>query len=545
MNKGLFEGIKKLSDAVIGTLGPRGKNVILHSKDGKSIITKDGATVAKFFELEDDVENVGANIAKQASLQTEKDCGDGTTTSIVLCRAIFEEAQKFLVAGSSPIELKRGIDRAVNIILEYLKEISKEIKKRDDIRNVATISANGDNKVGRLVEEAIDAAGKDGAVAIEESHSNRTTIGKQDGFKFEGGYLSSQFVTDQRLNLVKYKDALVFVTDAEIGALEQFGNILNQVARDGRPLLIVANDVEKEALTNLIVNSIKGTLKVVAVKAPRYGEEREKILEDLCIATGATFINRLSGIRPENIKLEHLGEAKLVEIKKNMTTVVGGRGEQEKIDERIEGLKNEIKNTESIQECERIQERITRLASGVAMIYVGAATEIEMIEEKHRIEDSLEAVKSAQEEGLLPGGGTAFVCAELIIQKLLEIENNKELNKEENADLRLSNIRNKDQLEGIKIVAKAILEPIRQIAINAGKSPDIIVDKVKKGLVKQQKQEKKELVESYGYNAAIDEYVDMYESGVIDSAKVVKSAIRNAASVAGTLITSKCAIIEK
>ncbi len=507
----ILEGVNKLANNVACTLGPRGRNVILHQKDKNPIITKDGVTVAKFINFEDPLENVGAQIIKQASEQTNLDAGDGTTTATVLARAIYLNAQKYLLAGSSPIELKRGIDKAVEQILARLEDLASPISSKDDIEHVATISANGDAVIGNLVAMAIDQAGKDGSVTIEEAKSVDTTLEVVEGFRFDSGYTAGAFVNNERRGVVQYENPLILVCDSKIEVVEEILPLLEVVAREGRPLVIVAEEVEGQALAALIMNAVRGTMKVAAVKAPRYGEERRSILNDLAIATGATFVTQQSRLDLREVKLEHLGTAKSIEVGKNLTTVVDASGDFALVEERIETLKEELRQTENLKECERIQERITRLLSGVAIIKVGAATEIEMIEKRHRIEDALEAVRSAQQEGIVPGGGVALLRAI--------------------KDFKIETVSD-DQKLGVDIILNAVKAPLSQMAENAGHSPDLVISMV----------ENSEVAEGYDYQTG--EIINMIESGVVDPAKVTRCALQNAASAAGTLITTSHAIVE-
>jgi len=512
----IMHGVNTLADNVAATLGPRGRNVILHQKDKQPIVTKDGVTVARFVDLEDPVENVGAQIIKEAASQTNTVAGDGTTTATVLSRAILQKAQKYLAAGSAPVELKRGMDKTVEAIVAELKSLATPVASTADIRHVATISANNDEAIGNLIATAVDQAGKDGAITVEEAKSLETSLDVIEGFRFDSGYLATAFVTDERKGAVKYDNCFMLVTDYKIDAVEDIMPTLEIIARDGRPLVIIAEEVEGQALAALIMNQTRGTLRVAAVKAPRYGEERRGILKDLCVSVGATFISRESGRKLSEVKLEDLGSCRNIESIKNFTTIVGGNANLEEIEQAIEDLKTELSQTENIRECERIQERITRLASGVAIIKVGAATEVEMIEKKHRIEDALEAVKSAQEEGMLPGGGVALIRAAKIVE----------------ARMHSLDLSTPDQLLGARIILDAVEAPVRQMSENAGESPDLVVMKVKSedGNV--------------GYNFATGEMVDMLEHGVIDPAKVTRTALQNSTSVSSTLITTNNAIIE-
>lgn len=511
LNQKILSGVEKLSEAVSTTLGPKGRNVILHQKDGNPIITKDGVTVAKFVTLEDPFENAAAQIIKQASAETNQAAGDGTTTATVLAHAILSSAQKHILAGASPVSLKRGIDRAVEQIVDNLGEDARPVYTKQEIANVASISANNDTVIGNLIATAIDEVGKDGAITIEEANSVQTSLEVVEGFQVNSGYLSPMFITDQRRVTMKHTNALVLVTDEAIERVEDILPVLELVARDGRPLVIVAENVEGQALAALVMNAARGTMKVAAIKAPQYGEERRNILKDLALATGATFVSRESNKTLASVSLVDLGTAKTVESQKNWTTFVGGAGDYDKIESRIDSLKEEMTQTDNLQECERIQERITKLASGVAIIRVGGLTEVEMIERKHRIEDALEAVKAAQEEGIVGGGGTSLVRA----SSSVTLDGN-----------------NQDEVSGMEIVLEAVKQPIRQMAINAGNSPDIILA----GVLEQE--------EGVGFDFASGQYVNMVEEGIIDPVKVSRTALQNAASAASTLLTTNYAIIE-
>ena len=510
LNSKILEGINKLADNVATTLGPKGRNVILfHKEQGVPVITKDGVTVAKFVQLEDPFENVGAQIVKQAAEQSATRAGDGTTTATVLTRAILQRAQKYLTAGVSPIEIKRGMDKASDAIVERLKDIAIPVRSEEDIRHIATISANNDKSIGTLISTAVDSAGKDGSVLVEEARSLKTSLDLIEGFRFDQGYLSSTFINNERSGTVEYDDVLIFVSDQKIQTVEQIMPTLELVEREGRPLLIIA-EMEGQALAAVIANAVRGILKIVAVKPPRYGEERRNILKDICSSTGATFITRENGLQLKQMQLTYFGQCKSISINKGWTTLVGGKGDYEEIDKKIEALKVEIQDTDSLKECERIQERITRLASGVAVIRVGAATEVEMIEKKHRIDDALEAVRSAQEEGIVAGGGIALLRS----SSNLHVETD-----------------NEEQSIGAKIILDAVEEPLRQMAINAGKSPDLIVDRVR------------HLETNYGYNFMNDSEANMLKEGIIDPVKVTRCALQNAVSVASTLITTSHAIV--
>jgi chaperonin GroEL len=507
----ILAGVNKLADNVASTMGPGGRNVILHSKGGKPIITKDGVTVAKFVDFEDPFENAAAQIIKQASEKTNAIAGDGTTTATVLARAILTNAQKYLKAGSNPVDLKRGIDTAVEKVVESISEQARPISSEEDIANIAKISANGDSSIGDLVAKAVDLVGKDGAITIQEARSHETTLDIVEGFRFDSGICATAFITDERRGICKQEDAFVLVTDSSIETVEEIFPVLEIAARESRALTIIAENVEGQALAALIMNSVRGTMKVTAIKAPRYGEERRNILKDLAVSTGATFVSRESGMRLQEAKLEHLGRAKTIESSKYNTTIVGGNGSQQEIDKRIETLKAEMSQSDDLRECEKIQDRITRLSSGIAIINVGGATEVEMIEKKHRIEDALSAVDSAQTEGIVPGGGTALVKAV--------------------SSLRGLKLTTEDQRLGVEIIKKAIQEPLRQMVTNAGESPDIVLERVKAS-------------KKIGYNVATRKYEELISAGVLDPAKVTKTALRNAASASSTLLTADFAIVE-
>ena len=509
LHEKVMSGVNILADNVASTLGPRGRNVILHKKGKTPLITKDGVTVAKFVDLEDPFENAAAQIIKQASAQTNSDAGDGTTTATVLAREILVQAQKYLAAGASPTELKRGMDKTVEAIIENLKEMAKPVSSEEDISHVASISANGDKTIGSLIATAIDKVGKDGSITIEEARAVETSLDLVEGFRFDSGYISPTFVTDERRGVVKHEDVFILVTDNNIELVEDLLPTLEVVAREGRPLLIVAENIEGQALAALIMNAVRGTMRVVAIKAPRYGQERRNILKDLAISVGATFISQEKALKLKEAKLEHLGRAKAIEVYKYATTIVGGTGDVDEVDKRIEALKVELEQTESIHDCEKLQDRITRLASGVGIIRVGGSTEVEMVEKKHRIEDALEAVTSAQQEGVVPGGGTALLKASCDIELDFDSE---------------------DQKIGYKIIIESVKAPIRQMALNAGESPDLILNMVLTG------------PEGSGYDFSKGELVQMLEAGIIDPVKVTRVALQNATSVSSTLITTNYAI---
>ena len=513
LSEALLKGIDTLADNVASTLGPKGRNVILYNKEQDvPVVTKDGVTIAKFIELDDPIEHVGAQIVKQAAEQSANQAGDGTTTTTVLAREMIRGAQKYIATGVSPIELKRGMDQACEQIVNQLQEQARQIRSQEDIKHIATISANNDESIGTLIATAVDSAGKDGSVLIEEARSLKTTLDLIEGFRFDSGYLASAFITNERTGTVEYDNPLILVTDDKVEHVEQILPTLELAARESRPLLIVASEVEGQALAALIMNSVRGTLKVAAVKAPRYGEERRNILRDLCTSVGATFVTREDGMQLKDVKLGHFGQSKSLSLNKGWTTIVGGKGDYDAIDKQIDALKVEIKQTENLRECERIQERITRLASGVAVIRVGASTEVEMIEKKHRIEDALEAVHSAQQEGIHSGGGTSLLRASHSV---------------------VVDVDNPTQQRGVEIVLAAIRAPVRQISLNAGASPDLVEQQIINS------------ESGKGYCFDTDTVVDYYSLGVIDPLKVTRCALQNAASAAGTLITTNFGIVQK
>jgi chaperonin GroEL len=512
LNAKVLRGINTLADNVAATLGPKGRNVILHQKGKDPMITKDGVTVSAFVHMDDEFENAAAQILKQATSQTNAMAGDGTTTATVLARAIITQAQRYITAGSSPVELKRGIDVGVEKIVESLKESATLIETLDDIENIATISANNDPVIGKLIATAIDKAGKDGTISIEEGRSVDTTLDIIEGFRIEAGYTSAAFVTDERRAAVHYDSPLLLVTDTRIESVDQILPTLEIVSRDGRPLVIVAEEIEGQALAALIMNTVRGTLKIAAVKAPFYGDRRTAILQDLALSTGAEFISRTGETPLASIKLNHLGQCRSIDITKSLTTIVGGRGSAEEVDRRIGILKAEMQSLDDLTQCDEKQGRITRLAAGAAVINVGAPTEVEMIEKKHRLEDALEAVKSAYEEGIVPGGGVALVRA---AEALAAVD-----------------VENEDQQFGVEIVREAIMAPLRQMALNSGLSPDLILNEIYNS------------TGPTGYDFRSERMVNLIEAGIIDPVKVTRTALQNAASAAATLITTSHAIIE-
>jgi len=512
LSEKVLNGVNRLADNVAATLGPKGRNVILHQKGNDPIITKDGVTVSAFVHIDDEFENAAAQIIKQATSKTNSMAGDGTTTATVLAREILVKAQRYITAGASPVELKRGIDLAVERLSNKLIDTATHIETLEDVESIATISANNDKTVGKLVATAVDKAGKDGSITIEESKTVNTTLDVIEGFRVEAGYAASAFVTDERRGAAHYESPLLLVTDTKLDTVDQILPALETVSRDGRPLIIVAEEIEGQALAALIMNTVRGTMKIAAVKAPFYGERRRNILADLALSTGAEFFSRESEVALKDIRLDHFGQCRSVDITKGTTTVIGGKGDMEEIDRRIELLKTEMTEIDDMRECDKLQERITKLASGVAVIRVGASTEVEMIEKKHRIEDALEAVKSAQEEGIVAGGGVALVRAGTTLTTL--------------------QTENEDQQYGVDIIREAITAPLRQMATNCGLSPDLILNTVTSE------------TGNTGYDFRNDQVVNMLDTGIIDPVKVTRAALQNAASAAGTLITTSHAIIE-
>jgi len=507
----IINGANILADNVASTLGPRGRNVLLKEKDKQPFITKDGVTVAYFVALDDPFEDAGAQIIRQAAIETNNTAGDGTTTSTVLARAILRESQRFIASGVSPIELQRGIDLAVREVSTNLKKMAKPVTSTEDIEHIATISANNDSTIGHLIALAVDRVGQDGSITIEESRSHDTSLDIAEGFKINSGYCAGAFVTDERRAFMHHDDPLFLVTDHKISNVEQVLPILEMIARENRPLIIIAEDIDGQALAAMIMNAMRGSLKIAGIKAPSYGEERRETLEDLALSVGATFISRESGQKLAEVRMAHLGSANFVESSKYVTTVVGGSCDFESVEAKIEALKAEIEQTEDLVACSRLQDRIVRLSSGVAVIHVGGSTEVEMTERKHRIEDALEAVRSAQEQGIIPGGGTALLRAGRRL--CVKTDNN-------------------EQALGASVVRAACEEPIRQMAKNAGLSPDLMVEKITKA------------ENSEGVDFRSGDLINMLETGIIDPVKVTLTALQNAASCAGTLITTNHGIIQ-
>ncbi|MDD6969581.1 MAG: chaperonin GroEL [Treponema sp.] len=511
--KKLLSGVEQISKAVKTTLGPCGRMVMMDKKYGSPVITKDGVSVAKEIELEDPYENMGAQFVREVASKTNDDAGDGTTTATVLSYALVREGVKSVAAGMRPIEIKRGMDKAVKIAVDEIKKNAKPVKGADDITNIATISANNDPEIGKMLADAIEKVGKDGVITVEESKNMEMTVDTVEGMQFDRGYISSYFVTDRERMEADYNDAYILIYDKKISAMKDLLPILEKVANAGRALVIICEDVDGEALTTLVLNTIRGTIKVCAVKAPGFGDRRKDMLQDIAILTGATVVSEEVGLKLESCGEEVLGQAKSIKIDKDNTTIVGGAGNQKAIKDRVAEIKGAIEKTTSTYDKEQLQKRLAKLAGGVAVINVGANTETEMKEMKFRVEDTIAATRAALEEGIVSGGGMALIEAS---KALSEIP----------SDL------SEDEKVGFKIVRRALEEPIRQIAENAGLDGAVIAERAKN--------EKK----GVGFNARTNEWVNMLEAGIIDPAKVTCSALKNAASVAGTLLTTECAITD-
>jgi chaperonin GroEL len=510
----LKRGVDQLAEAVKVTLGPKGRNVVIDKKFGNPTVTKDGVTVAKEIELEDEIENMGAQMVKEVATKTSDLAGDGTTTATVLAQAVFREGLKSVTAGANPMSLKRGIDKAVEGVVEELKRISVPTKGRKEIAQVGTISANGDKEIGDKIADAMDKVGKDGVITVEEARGLETTLETVDGMQFDRGYLSPYFITDPEKMEAVLEDAYILVHDKKISAMKDLLPLLEKVAQSGKPLLLIAEDIEGEALATLVVNKLRGTLKVCGVKAPGFGDRRKEMLTDISILTAGKVISEELGFKLENTVLGDLGQAKRIVIDKDNTTIIGGKGKQADIQGRIGQIKAAIEKSTSDYDKEKLQERLAKLAGGVAVINVGAATETEMKEKKARVEDALHATRAAVEEGIVPGGGVALLWCQKALDKVKGSDDDEKI--------------------GIEIVRRSLEEPIRMIAQNAGAEGAIVVGKVK---------ESGKL--NYGYNAQGDEYEDMVLAGVIDPTKVTRTALQNAASIAGLLLTTECVVVEK
>ncbi|MDQ2976248.1 MAG: chaperonin GroEL [Acidobacteriota bacterium] len=513
----ILRGINQLADAVKITLGPKGRNVVIDKKFGSPTITKDGVTVAKEIELKDSLENMGAQMVREVASKTSDVAGDGTTTATVLAQAIFREGVKTVAAGANPMALKRGIDKAVERATEEIKRLAKPVKG-DAIAQVGTVSANGDSTIGNIIAEAMNKVGKDGVITVEESKTMDTSLEVVEGMQFDRGYLSPYFVTDPERMEVVLENPLILIHEKKISSMKDLLPLLEQVAKMGKPMLIIAEDVEGEALATLVVNKLRGTLNIAAVKAPGFGDRRKAMLEDIAILTGGKVISEDLGIKLENVKLEDLGRAKKITIDKDNTTIVEGNGKQSDIEGRVKTLRAQIDETSSDYDREKLQERLAKLVGGVAVIKVGAATETEMKEKKARVEDAMHATRAAVEEGIVPGGGVALVRAAKVLEKF-------QINNEGEGD--------SDEQIGVNIVRRALEEPLRQIVQNAGKEGAVVVERVRA-----------EKNDSFGFNAQTEVYEDLVKAGVIDPAKVTRTALQNAASIAGLMLTTEAMVSE-
>ena len=509
----LKNGVEALANAVKVTLGPKGRNVIIDKKFGAPQITKDGVTVAKEIELENTVENMGAQMVKEVASKTNDQAGDGTTTATVLAQIIFNHGIKYVTAGANPMDLKRGIDKGVAVVVEDLKKRSKEVgENHDKIKQVASISANNDFSVGEIISEAMQKVKKEGVITIEEAKGTDTEVKIVEGMQFDRGYISAYFVTDTEKMEAVYENPLILIYDKKISNMKDFLPILEKVIQTGKPLLVIAEDVESEALATLVVNRLRGSLKIVAVKAPGFGDRRKEMLEDIAILTGGVVISEEKGFKLEDTDLDMLGKAEKITVDKENTTIVSGKGKKEDIQARISQIKSHIEKTTSDYDREKLQERLAKLAGGVAVIYVGAASEVEMKEKKDRFDDALHATRAAIEEGILPGGGVGYIRAIKTLDSL--------------------KAENDDEKFGIEIIRRALEEPLRQIVENAGLEGSIVVNKVKNGK------------DDFGFNARTEKYEDLMVAGVIDPTKVARVALENAASIAGMLLTTECVLAE-
>ena len=510
----LKKGVDELANAVKVTLGPKGRNVIIDKKFGAPAITKDGVSVAKEIELKEPYANMGAQMVKEVASKTGDDAGDGTTTATVLAQSIISVGLKNVTAGANPMELKKGIDKAVAAVVKDLAKQSKEIGDHSEkIQQVASISANNDNEIGKLIAEAMEKVGKEGVITVEEAKGIETSVEVVEGMQFDRGYISPYFVTNTEKMEAELEHPYILIHDKKISTMKDLLPVLEATAQTGKPLLIIAEDVDGEALATLVVNRLRGSLKVAAVKAPGFGDRRKEILQDIAVLTNGTVISEETGLKLENATLEMLGEAEKVTIDKENTTIVNGAGSKEAIEQRTAQIKAQIKNTTSDYDREKLQERLARLAGGVAVLYIGAASEMEMKEKKDRVDDALSATRAAVEEGIVPGGGVAFIRA---IKALEGVKPETD-----------------DEATGIEIVKRALEEPLRQIVFNAGKEGAVVVQKVAEGK------------DDFGYNARLDKYENLFESGVIDPAKVTRIALENAASVAGMFLTTECVLVEE
>ena len=509
----VLKGVNMLANAVKATLGPRGRNVLIEKTFGAPVVTKDGVTVAKEIELEDKFENMGAQMVKEVASKTSDVAGDGTTTATVLAQAIFREGIKLVAAGHDPMKLKRGIDKAVEEVIREVRGLSKQVKGRKEIAQVATVSANGDSTIGNIIADAMEKVGKDGVITVEEGRSLETTMEVVEGMQFDRGYLSPYFVTDPEKMQVELDDPFILLHDKKISSMKDLVPLLEEVARSGKPILVVAEDVEGEALATLVVNKIRGTLKCASVKAPGFGDRRKAMLEDIAVLTGGRVIAEEAGMKLDNASAKDMGRAKKVVVDKDNTTIVSGAGKRAEIEGRIKQIKAQIEEASGEYDREKLQERLAKLAGGVAVIRVGAATEAEMKEKKARVEDALNATRAAVEEGIVPGGGVAFVRAIKALESMAGVDD--------------------EERAGVNIVRKVLEEPLREIANNAGWDGSIVVEKVKEGKG------------AFGFDAAKLEYTDLVEEGIIDPTKVTRYALQNAASVASLLLTTEALVAEK
>ena len=509
----LRKGVDILANAVKVTLGPKGRNVILDKKFGAPTVTKDGVTVAKEIDLKDPVENMGAQLVKEVASKTADDAGDGTTTATVLAQAIFNTGIKNVAAGANPMDLKRGVDSAVKSVVQNLKSQSKDIKDSSEISQVATVSANNDHEIGKMIADAMDKVGKDGVITVEEAKGTETDVKTVEGMQFDRGYLSPYFVTNSDKMEAELENPYILIYDKKISAMKELLPVLEAVSQTGKPLLIIAEDIEGEALATIVVNKIRGALKIAAVKAPGFGDRRKAMLEDLAILTGGTVISEERGYKLESATIDYLGTAEKVNIDKDNTTIVSGAGKKADITARVNQIKKQIESTTSEYDKEKLQERLAKLSGGVAILYVGAATEVEMKEKKDRVDDALHATRAAVQEGIVAGGGTAFLRA---INSLDSLQ-----------------LENDDQNTGVLIVKTALESPLRTIVENSGGEGSVIIQKIKEGKG------------DYGYNAAQDRFESMFKAGIIDPTKVSRLALENAASIAGLLITTECVVVDE
>ena len=511
--RSLKKGIDILADSVSVTLGPRGRNVILDKKFGAPSVTKDGVTVAKEIELKEPIENMGAQLVKEVASKTADDAGDGTTTATVLAQSIFANGIKNVAAGANPMDLKRGVDKAVVCVVENLKSQSKVIKDASEISQVATVSANNDTEIGSMIANAMEKVGKDGVITVEEAKGTGTEVKTVEGMQFDRGYLSPYFVTNSEKMEAELEDPYILIYDKKISAMKELLPILESVSQSGKPLMIIAEDIEGEALATIVVNKIRGSLKVAAVKAPGFGDRRKSMLEDIAILTGGTVISEERGYKLESATIDYLGNAEKINIDKDNTTIVSGNGKKADINARVNQIKQQIENTTSEYDKEKLQERLAKLSGGVAILYVGAATEVEMKEKKDRVDDALHATRAAVQEGIVAGGGVAFIRSLNSLDKL--------------------KLDNEDQNTGVAIIKSALESPIRTIVENSGEEGSVIIQKVKEGKG------------DYGYNASTGKYESMFNAGIIDPTKVTRLSLENAASISSLLITTECVVVDE